>query len=251
LGHAARLHRNGVIPPAKIKLTIKTNTIPPVFYLKNGKIDAAKFANLLERGVSVVTDPIEIDVPPMSALCADIAARTGEPCITDVIVTIGSGGALKRHFDSFDVAILQVEGSKRWRIYDQPVVNPIKGMPEQKAPESVPAFGETLQAGDFLYMPGGYWHHCDNAPDRSLHLAVGFVARTGWHAVKALVPKLLAEEMFRTPLTRFRNPAEKAAYETALKKNLIKKIEQMSIADFLAESKESGSKAGRMDSDTP
>jgi hypothetical protein len=57
---------------------------------------------------------------------------------------------------------------------------------------------------------------------------------TAWHAIKALLPELLGEEIFRTRLTRFGTAAEKAAHETALKKRLIEKIQQMSVSELAA-----------------
>jgi hypothetical protein len=57
---------------------------------------------------------------------------------------------------------------------------------------------------------------------------------TGWHAVKALLPQLLGEEMFRVPLTRFGCTAERAAHEAALKTRLIEKIGQMSVSELAA-----------------
>jgi hypothetical protein len=54
----------------------------------------------------------------------------------------------------------------------------------------------------------------------------------------------MAEEMFRTPLTRFGGPAEKAAYEALLKRRLVEKIEQMSFPQFIIETEKTGEPDG-------
>jgi hypothetical protein len=166
------LIETGAIKPDNFWITCNTHNVPPLFYLRNGKVDRTLFGDLIARGTSVVTKPIEAAVPPLKALCADIGARLGEPVKADAVVTVGAGGALKMHYDYQDLFILQVEGSKRWRVYGPPVKDPIKGLPKIAPPETAPLFDEVLQPGDLLFMPGGYWHHCDNGPDVSLHIVL-------------------------------------------------------------------------------
>jgi ribosomal protein L16 Arg81 hydroxylase len=228
------LIERSVIPPDKFSVTCNTHLVPSFFYLKNGKVNAANLASLMAQGVSLITDPIELYVPTLKALCEDIATRIGENITVDAIVTSNSGGALDLHYDAFDLIVLQIEGSKRWRIYGPPVIDPIEGMPKQTAPENAPLFDEILRPGDLLFMPAGFWHHCNNGPELSLHVAILMMPPTGWHAVKALLPQLLGEEMFRVPLTRFGCIAERAAHEAALKARLIEKIRQMSVSGSAA-----------------
>jgi ribosomal protein L16 Arg81 hydroxylase len=102
-------------------------------------------------------------------------------------------------------------------------------------PKNAPIFDEVLQPGDFLFVPGGNWHHCEAGPGRSLHLGIFIIPPAGWHAVKALTSQLLAEEMFRTPLTRLKGPSELAALEADVKKRLIEKIDRLKLDEFLAQ----------------
>jgi ribosomal protein L16 Arg81 hydroxylase len=228
------LIERGVIPPDRFKLTRNGNPVPSRFYLRNGKIDVTNFTALIAQGVSVVTNPIQWYVPALQTLCNDIAARIGEVTEVDAIVTSGSGGALRLHYDAFDLVVLQMQGSKRWRIYGPPVIDPVKGMPEQKPPENAPLFDETLRPGDFLFLPAGFWHHCDNGPDLSLHVAIMLKPPTGWHAIQALLSQLPGEELFRVRLTRFGGAAERTAHEEAVKARLIEKIGQMSMSELAA-----------------
>jgi ribosomal protein L16 Arg81 hydroxylase len=148
-------------------------------------------------------------------------------------VTTGTGGAFAPHYDPQDLVILQLEGSKRWLIHGPPVAFPVGGMPAQTPPGNAPLFDETLRPGDLLFMPAGYWHHCENGPGRSLHIGIFIEPPKGCHAVKALLPRLLAEEIFRVPLTRFADDAERAAHEAALKTRLVEMIDAMSLAEAL------------------
>ena len=223
-------------PTDKLRVT-RDNGTPVLrhFYLEQDKVNTKSLTRLLDHGASLVATPFQHYVPKVAALCSDVSAHVGEKVYAGAIATTGRGGALKIHFDAQDIVILQIAGSKRWKIYDCPVAWPVLGMPEQARPQNDPVFDDVLRPGDFLFLPAGHWHHCENASDRSLHLGIIIEPPTGWHAVKALVREFLADETFRVPLTRLGGPTEKAAYEALLKRRLVEKIEHMSFSKFAAE----------------
>jgi ribosomal protein L16 Arg81 hydroxylase len=222
-------------PTDKLRVTRDGAPILPHIYLERGKVNAKNLAMLLDRGASLVAVPVQAYVPRLEALCAEVTRHVGEKATAGAIATTGRGGAFGVHYDAQDIVILQIAGSKRWKIYDHPLPWPVKGMPKQTPPQSESVFDDTLRPGDFLFVPAGHWHHCENGPELSLHLGIMIEPPTGWHAVKTLLPQVLAEEMFRIPLTRFSSPAEKAAHEAALKRRLIEKVQQISFAQFFTE----------------
>jgi ribosomal protein L16 Arg81 hydroxylase len=128
-----------------------------------------------------------------------------------------------------------VEGAKRWQIFGPPVLNPVRGMAKQAAPQGAPVFDEVLQPGDFLFVPAGHWHHCQTVSGKSIHLGIFFIPPTGWHAARALASRLIAEEFFRTPLTRLEGASGLAALEAEVKQRLIEKISAMQLREFPAE----------------
>lgn len=92
---------------------------------------------------------------------------------------------LPAHYDDHDIAVLQIEGIKKWRIArrtgsappsanylhsENLVDNIIKGSPPTRESEwlDVP-----MHPGSILYLPAGYWHKTQ-AVERSLSLTVGF-----------------------------------------------------------------------------
>jgi ribosomal protein L16 Arg81 hydroxylase len=224
-----------VFPPDKLRVTQESKDVPALFYMDKGKINPAKLAALLDRGMSLIAVPLDPYVPALNTLCSDIRAQTGEATVGSAVVTTGNAGALKLHYDRQDIIVLQLEGSKRWRLYGPPVDTPIGAMPAQPLPQGEPYFDEVLRAGDFLFLPGGFWHHCENSSERSIHFTIMMEPPTGYKAMKAFLPHLAEEHLFRLPLTRFTGPAERAAHEVALKERLIEKIGKMSLAELLAE----------------
>ena len=85
----------------------------------------AKVEAYLAEGFNLCITRIDEHAPHLTALCDDIRARTFEQIKIGVIVTTGKIGAFKLHYDPEDLIILQVEGSKRWKIYGPAVSNPV------------------------------------------------------------------------------------------------------------------------------
>lgn len=204
-------------------------------WTSEGKADIAKLEGCLDEGNSVIITHIEPFIPPLAALCADIKSRLKEQVYAGVIVTSGKDGAFKLHYDFEDLIIVQTEGTKRWQIYGPAVSNPIRGIPKQSAPENAPIFDEVLEPGDILFVPAGNWHHCEAGPGRSVHLGIFILPPTGWHGVRKLLSLLIAEEIFRTPLTRLAGAPELAALEADAKNRLIERIGQLKLSELIAE----------------
>lgn len=77
-----------------------------------------------------------------------------------------------------DAFVLQVDGSKRWRLYDALIEQPRPDMVFKPAPRDIgePFADFVLEAGDLLYLPSGIIHEafCESeAGNSSLHLTVG------------------------------------------------------------------------------
>jgi ribosomal protein L16 Arg81 hydroxylase len=188
----------------------------------------------LDQGVSLIFNRLDKHVPALRALCKSIARDTLEQIHAAAVVTSGRGGALKCHYDHEDLVILQIAGTKRWRVFGCPIGNPVSGIAE-RSPEGPPVFDQVLQPGDLLFLPARYWHHCENGPNRSLHVSILFMPPNGRHLMTALVSKLSSDEIFSRPLTRHSNPGVLAEHETALKARLVETIRAISLDRFLAE----------------
>jgi ribosomal protein L16 Arg81 hydroxylase len=200
------------------------------------KVDVAKVDAYLAEGFNLCITCIDERSPHLTALCNDIRVRSFEQVKIGVIVTTGKFGAFKLHYDPEDLVILQVEGTKRWKIYGPAVSNPVIGMPLQEPPpEQAPIFDEVLKPGDFLFVPGGNWHRCENGPGRSLHLGFFFQPPTGWHFIKAVMSDLVADETFRKPLTRLAGQAELAAMEADFKLRAIDAINRLNVREYFTD----------------
>lgn len=125
---------------------------------------------------------------PLRRLCQQLTTEFSARAQVNVYLTPPSARGLKPHFDTHDVFVLQVGGSKHWRLYDSPYPLPVRG---QTYAEYGPADGPgapveefDLDPGDLLYLPRGYVHDASSADQASLHLTIGILPML-WSSVIA------------------------------------------------------------------
>lgn len=229
------LLRSGKLKPGDFRVRARDELVPELFYFAKGDARPDAVESLLDKNASVIFRHLERHFPALDALCRDIASRTGERCFVDGIVQTGPGGALGFHYDVEDMLVLQVEGSKRWRIHDTALAHPVVTGPVDGAAAGTALFDDVLTPGDTLLVPAGFTHHCDNGPGsrpgRSLHLSVCLVPDTGYYAVKALLPALAEDPLFRQPLSRERDPTARAELEAQLRQRLADALGRASWRD--------------------
>ena len=233
------LLQGGSLGPGDFRVRARDEKVPEVFYFAHGKARPDAVTSLLDKGASVIFRHLERHFPALDALCGDIGRRTGESCFVDAIVQTGPGGALGFHIDVEDMIVVQLEGAKRWRIHDERIVHPVDTPVVAPLPGSAPLFDDVLRTGDTLLVPSGFTHQCDNVSEgsgpnrsganrsgagRSVHLSFCLMPETGYHAVKALLPALADDPLFRAPLTRTADPAARAALEATLRQRLAERL---------------------------
>lgn len=215
---------------------------PPDQWLKRNPsgegnaVDLPRFLAYMASGFSLAVSRIDAYAPHLGALCQSIRTTLREQIKMGAIVTTGRGGAFTLHYDPEDLIILQVEGRKRWKIFGPPVVNPIVGMaPPAPPPEDTLLFDEILEPGDFLFLPAGNWHRCENESSRSLHLGIFLQPPNGLDVLKALTSELFASDQFRRPLTRLDETADLSAVEAAIKDRAMERIAKLDLREFFSD----------------
>ncbi|MBW4576242.1 MAG: cupin domain-containing protein [Aphanothece sp. CMT-3BRIN-NPC111] len=112
---------------------------------------------------------------PIAILCRNLEKFFNYTVNTNLYLTPKDAQGFSTHFDTEDVFILQVEGSKLWRVYDSVVPLPLVEQYQPVSPEKAPGNLREiyLQAGDMLYIPRGFVHEALTSDCSSLHLTVG------------------------------------------------------------------------------
>jgi hypothetical protein len=146
---------------------------------------------------------------------------------TNIYLSPRNAQGFKTHYDSHDVFVLQVAGSKHWTLYGNGngVELPLRGQgfrPAEHTPGPVTR-EFTVRAGDVFYCPRGLFHAARATDEVSLHITLGLMGRT-WADVmiEAMSEACLASPAFRTHLPAgFASPGFDARQAEATFKSLI------------------------------
>ncbi|VDP87131.1 unnamed protein product, partial [Echinostoma caproni] len=89
------------------------------------------------------------------------------------------------HYDDIEAFIMQLEGSKNWRVYAPRT--PSEKLPRESSPNFTqeelgkPVMTVTLKPGDLLYLPRGFIHQGTTPDDtHSLHLTISTYQKHTW-----------------------------------------------------------------------
>lgn len=108
--------------------------------------------------------------------CAELTDRLHHPVGANVYLTPPRSQAFPPHYDDRDVFIVQLQGRKRWRVFDSrvavlPLAEPHPGVPEEQ--RGAVLEDRFLEAGEVLYLPRGVVHEAGTADTLSLHVTLG------------------------------------------------------------------------------
>ena len=173
------------------------NSEPP------GRIDLPRAYQLFATGATISLSQLHERVAPLAALCRAVEKTFSSHFQTNVYLSPPNAQGFKTHFDSHDVFVLQVSGSKLWTLYDTGIVLPLRGQafdPEKHTP-GPPTREFTLHAGDLFYCPRGLYHSARSTDETSLHITLGLIGKT-WADVmiEAVSAACLASPAFRANL---------------------------------------------------
>ena len=170
---------------------------PEEYTFPSGLIDVVKLFKLYDAGATMVLAQLEAHHQPLfecvRALEHDLSTRFQ----ANVYLTPGNAQGFHPHYDSHDVFVAQVEGSKRWMLYDHAVELPLRRQEfDPKETACGPLSQEfDLAPGDLLYIPRGLMHDARTSEGggHSLHVTFGALF-TSW-------TELIAEALGRWALS--------------------------------------------------
>lgn len=222
-------------PLSGVQVTRDGHTLPPVFYAAGDHVDPARLLKILDAGGSLVIRRLQSLVPEIRALVADIRDTMQERINVAFVVTTGAGAALPLHYDTADVLVVQLEGAKRWLVFDDAMPNPVRGMQlDLTQPEGRIVFDAELQAGERLFVPAGQAHRCLNGNGRSLHVAVLFEAPCAQNVLQALAQDLKGQPQFRRPIGRSGDALEVQRDRAAMKAELLERLSSIPADQLIA-----------------
>ncbi len=169
-------------------------------------------------GATLVLQSLHRIHPALVRFCRDLADELGHATQCNAYVTPPGAQGFAPHHDTHDVFVLQVDGHKRWNVYEPRLPLPLKSQPSQGLTGDEPLVAEgtepvlttVLGPGDALYLPRGYIHAAETNDDRSIHLTVGVLAATAYDLLKDVLVLAAEQPEFRRSLP-LGSPADQLA----------------------------------------
>lgn len=145
--------------------------------------------------------------PSLALLAQEFSTAFAAPIDIHLYVTPANHRGFGWHYDAEDVFILQLHGSKEWSLRKN-TVHPwplVETLPQdmQYEREIMPLLRCKLDAGDWLYIPNGYWHQTEAGAAESVSLSVGVLAPTAIDVYDFLRQRLLESLRWRQRLGCF------------------------------------------------
>ena len=173
--------------------------------LKHGPFQRRGLPPLKRPGWTLLVQGVDLHQELAHALVQ--AFRFVPDCrLDDLMISYATdGGGVGPHFDSYDVFLLQVQGSRRWRIGRQKDLSLQADVPLKILAEFAPEQEFLLEAGDMLYLPPRYAHD-GVAVGECMTCSIGFrapqqgeLAREMLQRLADEAPDLLGDSLYRDP----------------------------------------------------
>ena len=184
---------------ARLPLLAYTEDIPWQPAPFSGSARVGRVAEEFARGATIVLQGLNLHWHPAALYCRGLKRRLARPVQANAYYSPAAAQGFSIHHDTHDVLILQVAGSKRWRVYGPALELPLKSQPWSSARDRAgPLLQEvTLEAGDTLYLPRGFPHEGMTSDRESLHLTVGLHQYTRLDALRAALESCADDVEFR------------------------------------------------------
>ena len=135
------------------------------------------------KGATLVLQSLHTTWSPLGDLCRALARQFSAAFQVNAYLTPPGSQGLPTHYDTHDVFVLQIAGTKHWRVFGAPLELPLRGQPHRRGTDPGELRHEVeLRPGDLLYIPRGFFHYATTGDATSLHLTVGAHVTT-WAAV--------------------------------------------------------------------
>ncbi|MCS5579523.1 MAG: cupin domain-containing protein [Gammaproteobacteria bacterium] len=190
------------LPPSSLDMVRKEPPIERSYYtFQNGNIDRGAVIRHYQEGATIILPQLHLADEILAKFCRSLENVFSSHVQTNIYLTPGSSQGFNTHFDDHDVFVIQLSGTKKWRLYQKPIDNPYRGesfnTKDYKAGELQKEF--ELKEGECVYIPRGLMHDAISVGEKaSLHITVGLIVKK-W---ADLMLEALSEVAIRNP--RFR-----------------------------------------------
>ncbi|HXE62145.1 MAG TPA: cupin domain-containing protein [Bryobacteraceae bacterium] len=138
--------------------------------------------NLYADGATLIVNQADALLPALADTCRKLTGELGFPTQTNIYITPRHATGFSKHSDDHDVLILQIAGSKSWRVYASDAVE------------------TELRSGDLLYVPRGTFHDARSCEEDSIHITLGLRPAYAFELIRDLATVAAEREDFQRPM---------------------------------------------------
>ncbi|PIQ56288.1 MAG: hypothetical protein COW02_01400 [Comamonadaceae bacterium CG12_big_fil_rev_8_21_14_0_65_59_15] len=193
--------------------------------VRQPRVDPEKVERLLQAGANLKIQRFATVCPKVLDVVNGVTSWLGFMTSANGYFSFGQQRGLPVHWDSHDVLAVQLMGSKHWKIYQPTMALPLK-MHRHQAGQlptlQTPVLELTLQAGEALYLPRGWWHDVTPVKGvKTLHIALGLHPPLVPDFLAWLLDKLTVQQLdFRKSIALTAQPFDASALSGALSRAL-------------------------------
>jgi mannose-6-phosphate isomerase-like protein (cupin superfamily) len=131
--------------------------------------------NWFKQGATVKLEELELRHPYFINLCSSLDRVFNGRTYAKPFLTGPSHKGLNVHFDTAEVFVVQLKGTKKWKLWEKVVEAPVASMQYLLSEEKLgpPSQEILLEEGDVLYLPAGTPHSATSQDHYSLHMGLG------------------------------------------------------------------------------
>jgi hypothetical protein len=180
------------------------------FRTNNGFIGKRAFRQARADGYTVLLNSLQRRHQEIAEICRCLEAEflaqgvpLSHPITANAYATPSAARGFKPHYDDHEVLVLQLEGRKKWRVFEQIKPQPIARMTGVVAEEhfGAPISEIWMEPGDVLYIPRGYPHDAAAIELPTLHLTLAIHVHSWLDLAIAAIHK---SPLFRASLPQVR-----------------------------------------------
>jgi hypothetical protein len=229
-----------------LRMAKNGSVLPTATFTRSGGVGAGisdqvaddKVLAQLSDGATLVLQALHRTWPPLVRFGSALAAELGHPVQINAYITPAQNQGFSAHYDTHDVFVLQVAGTKRWTIHRPVVDDPLpeqtwdkhQGQVAARASER-PLIDTLLAPGDALYLPRGYLHSAVAQGEVSVHLTVGVHPITGYDLARELLAAAADDRELRRSLALGSDAEELAEQVRAAARRLAAVIDEAAVTN--------------------
>lgn len=159
-------------------------------FTHRGWADLGRITKLIKSGGTLIANSVHLRSVPLQNFLFRLEEDLDASVHANCYWTPASSQGFNAHFDNHDVIVLQVEGSKRWLLYEMAQPRALRGLHKAYRHNCTEVRQElVLHAGESLYIPRGLVHAALAEQEESIHLTLGFLPRTVYSVLQLALEK--------------------------------------------------------------